>query len=454
MRGVDWLSTFIGLAFLLTQLSFVGCGEPDSRRPEQRTEPPSNTESKLTDPTGFFSKDQLLELEEFGPLGDVPESPTNRVAKNDEAARLGQFLFFEEGLSGNGEVSCATCHQPDYGFADPRKLSVGFSKTNRHAPTLLNVAYNKWYFWDGRADTLWAQVHTPLEAPNEHRVSRVEVAHFIDNSPEIEKAYKSIFGKLPELQNTDKFPDRGRPVPDNPDHPEHQKWRAMSDEARYAVNEVMANVGKAIAAYERKLVSKNAPFDRFMRGLRAGDESKIQALSDPAKRGLELFIGKADCNECHTGPFLSDRSFHNLGLPRRAWLETKDPGRYEGISTLKNDLFNAVGRFSDAPDSTAAKETEFVAQKPMNRGQFKTPTLRNVEKTAPYMHGGHFETLEEVVEFYADLEPQPQLGHREESLETFELTESEKDDLIAFLKSLSGRPIPGKLSRQPKSPHD
>jgi cytochrome c peroxidase len=434
----------------------VGCGGGTRSDAEQRPMADAGSDTgggpELTDPTGFLTPDELRELEEFEPLGPPPPDPTNEYADSERAAHFGQFLFYDTRLSGNGEVSCATCHQPDHGFADPDRLSTGIGQTTRHAPTLLNVSYNRWYFWDGRADSTWAQTHTPLEHPDEQGISRVEIAHVLHDDDELRSAYEQIFGDLPDLSDESRFPDEGRPVPGNPDHPEHQKWQSMSEEDRRAIDRVMANVGKAIGAFERRLVSRDAPFDAFIRGLQEGDTEDINRLDDSARRGLRLFIGKANCNECHTGPFFSDLEFHNLGLPPRGWLPSRDLGRYAGVSIVKEDRFNAAGPFSDAPESTAADEIEFLAQKAENRGQFKTPTLRNVERTPPYMHGGHFETLEEVVEFYAELDGRATVGHREESLEPFELTESEKDDLVAFLESLNGEPVPEALESQPDSP--
>lgn len=433
-------------------------GESDSGEPspdteaDARSDAGTTTSGELTDPTGFFSPDELRELEDFGALGPVPDDPTNRVADDEEAAHFGQFLFYETRLSGNGEVSCASCHRPEHGFADPERLSTGLGETTRHAPTLLNVSYNRWYFWDGRADSTWAQSHSPLEASNEQGISRVEIAHLLYDDSDLREAYRAIFGEMPDLSDESRFPDAGRPVPSNPDHTEHEKWMSMSAGDREAINRVLANVGKAIAAFERQLVSRNAPFDRFMRGLREGDADKIEALDESELRGLRVFVGEAECDVCHTGPFFSDREFHNLGLPPRGWLPPRDLGRYEGVPIVKDDRFNATGPFSDAPDSQAAAEIEFLARKQENRGQFKTPTLRNVERTPPYMHGGHFETLEEVVEFYAELDAQVAVGHREESLEPFELTERDKDDLVAFLESLTGEQVADSLRRQPDSP--
>jgi cytochrome c peroxidase len=444
-------------ALFAVSLLAIGCGDDTETNDAGQTAvadagADTGDDPELTDPTGFFTSDELRELEEFEPLGPPPPDPTNRYADSERAAHFGQFLFYDTRLSGNGEVSCATCHQPDHGFADPARLSTGIGQTTRHAPTLLNVSYNRWYFWDGRADSTWAQTHTPLEDPDEQGISRVEIARVLYDNSDLRDAYEQIFGALPDLSDESRFPDEGRPVPGNPEHQEHRAWRSMSEQDREAIDQVMANVGKAIGAFERQLISRDAPFDRLIRGLQEGNLAQIDQLDASAKRGLQLFIGKANCNECHTGPFLSDLEFHNLGLPPRGWLPSRDLGRYEGVPIVKEDRFNAAGPFSNAPDSTAADEIEFLVRKSENRGQFKTPTLRNVERTPPYMHGGHFETLEEVVEFYAELDGRATVGHREESLETFELTESEKDDLVAFLESLTGEPVPAALESQPVSP--
>lgn len=442
----------IGMLLTFMGVTLAGCG-PGNTSPNPAADvgvdadPPS-----LIDPTGFFTDDELRELEEFAPLAEVPPDPTNKYADNEKAVKFGQFLFYDERFSGNGKVSCASCHDPEHGFSDPKKLSEGMGTTGRHAPTLLNTSYNRWYFWDGRADSTWAQIHSPMEAPNEQGISRVEIAHVIYDDTELKKAYESIFGKLPDLSDDMRFPEAGRPIPDRPEKDEHKKWTSMSEKDRKKINRVMANVAKAIAAFERKLVSREAPFDEFMRGLKDGDKSKVDALSKSQKRGLRLFIGKADCNECHMGAFFSDLEFHNLGLPQKPWLKPMDQGRYEGVPVVKNDVFNAAGPFSDAPDSRSADEIKFLIQKDENRGQFKTPTLRNVERTDPYMHGGHFESLQEVVEFYAELDNQVLVGHREESLEKFDLSDSETDDLVAFLKALSGESVPEKLKKQPDSP--
>jgi cytochrome c peroxidase len=175
-------------------------------------------------------------------------------------------------------------------------------------------------------------------------------------------------------------------------------------------------------------------------------------LSDSQKRGLKLFLGEAGCLDCHTGAMFTNFEFHNLGLAPRAWLAAEDLGRYAGIEQVKSDPFNAGGDFSDAPASSKAAELDFLARQPENEGQFKTPTLRNVELTAPYMHGGHFETLEEVVRFYSELDESPVLvGHRDETLERLDLDDQQVTDLVAFLKALTGQPVDPSFTEAPSS---
>ena len=407
----------------------------------------------LRAPTGRLTRAELREIAELSPLGSPPRDPTNDVTDDPEAAHFGQYLFFETQLSESGDFSCATCHQPEHGFADPRRLSRAAGRTPRHAPTLLNVSFQKWFAWDGRDDSAWAQALDPLESPDEQNTDRLAVAHLIGDNPELRRAYETIFGEWPDLSDPERFPEHARPVPSDLEHPEHRAWKSMTASDRQTINEIFANVGKAIAAYERKLVSGHAPFDRFVRGLKTGDESKLEALSTRAERGLKIFVGKGHCTTCHFGRDFSDGEFHNTGLPRRSWLKSRDLGRYTGIPTVKGDPFNALGPYSDAaPDSEVARELEFLAQKPENKGQFKTPTLRNVARTPPYMHGGHFETLEEVVRFYSELKAPVAVAHREGSLEPLHLTDRDISDLVAFLKSLTGQPLPERLKRQPERP--
>ncbi len=424
----------------------------------ERESADADAETAREDGSVELSEREVKVVAKLGASDEPPVDETNAYATDERAARLGQFLFFDERLSGNGEVSCASCHQPEHGFSMPARLGAGIGETLRHPPSLLNAAYHHWYNWDGRADTLWAQAVGPLEDPNEHGFNRLELAHLIAGDEQLRRAYEQIFGPLPELADTDRFPPAGRPVAsefnesDEPEHPHHVAWESMTDDDQAAVNRVLANTTKAIAAYQTKLVQNDAPFDRFVEGLVENDEAKTQALSEPAKRGLKLFVGEANCVNCHTGSNFTDGSFHNLGLAPREWMIGSGEGRWDGGPTVKKDIFNAAGDFSDDPDGKRAQWLRYLTRTPEDHGQFKTPTLRNVELTAPYMHGGHFETLEEVVQFYSTLPEQNPIGHREEMLVPLGLDAREIDDLVAFLKSLTGRPLPADLTEQPDSP--
>lgn len=399
-----------------------------------------------------FTNDEIATIETLSPLPEPPEDPTNRVSGDADAAHLGRFLFFDERLSANGEVSCASCHRPNHGFSVPTRLGEGIGSTRRHPPSLLNVAHHSWFDWDGKADSLWSQALRPLENPDEQGTTRVAVAKTVGAHDGLRRAYRAVFGELPDLSSDERYPPAARPRPDAAESEAHQKWTSMEDGDRERVNRIFSNVAKAIAAYERRLTSGDAPFDRYVEGLESGDGQKLEALSPRAKRGLELFVDEARCINCHNGPNFTDGTFHNLGLEPRPWLDRRDLGRWRGVPRVKSFVFNATGPYSDRTDGRDGDAIRFLRRTAEARGQFKTPSLRNVARTPPYMHGGHFETLEEVVRFYSTLHEQPNVGHREEMLEPLGLTDAQIDDLVAFLRSLSGARPDSRLLRPPDSP--
>jgi cytochrome c peroxidase len=432
------LAAFVGGLVFAVAFTATGCRDDGGGRQGVQGEP--------------FTEEELETISTLSPMPPVPEEPTNAVSDSDAAAHFGRFLFFDERLSKNGEVSCASCHRPSHGFSVPTKQGHGQGATPRHPPTLLNAAYHRWYDWDGKADTLWAQAARPLENPGEHGFTRTRVARLVARQPDLRRAYESVFDELPELSSDERFPQEARPTPGRPDSTPQRAWEAMRSEDRETVNRVFTNVTKAIAAYERRLVSKNAPFDRYVEGLESGDEEKLEAISPAAKRGLKLFVGEAECVNCHNGPAFTDQAFHNLGLGARPWLPRRDEGRWEGVRAVKNTELNAAGPMSDAREGEAADWLKYLKRTPEDHGQFKTPSLRNVERTAPYMHGGHFQTLEEVVRFYSTLNEQPTVGHREEMLEPLGLSDREVANLVAFLRSLTGESLPPRLLGPPESP--
>ncbi|HEU4407017.1 MAG TPA: cytochrome c peroxidase [Polyangiaceae bacterium] len=271
---------------------------------------------------------------------------------------LGERLFFDARLSGNDKLSCASCHDPTRAFSDGRRVSVGVSgrPLRRNAPGLFDLAARAPYFWDGRAPTLEEQALGPLTDPDEMgqdlRGLEAELAS--------DAGYRALFAQS--------FPGEGVSV---------------------------FNVARALAAFERTLVSRSSPYDRYL----AGDAS---ALDGAARRGLSLFEGKAECSTCHRGPALTDNQFHRVAFAG------DDPGRA------------ALGPGAGP------------------RGGFKTPSLREVARTAPYFHDGSVASLEEVVEHYAR-GGDPRAGEARD-VHPLELDEGERRDLVAFLRALSSGP--------------
>lgn len=291
------------------------------------------------------------------PAGYIP-ADNPQTAKKIE---LGRVLFFDKRLSKTNTVACANCHMPGLAFTDGQAVSMGINRLQggRSAPTAINRVYSKVQFWDGRAHTLEEQSTGPFINPVEHG--------FLD--------YDEMIAKMKTISG----------------------YRKLFDEVFHGeITE--QNIGKAIASFQRTLISGNSPADRFDFG---GEE---QALTDSAKRGLELFRGKARCTRCHSGFNFSDEKFHNLGI---GWdTNTVDLGRY------------------------------MVTKNPEDIGAFKTPTLREISRTAPYMHDGRFGTLEEVVDFYN--RGGIKNPHLDNTLIPLELTAEEKRDVVAFLRSLNG----------------
>jgi cytochrome c peroxidase len=283
---------------------------------------------------------------------DNPYSPAR--------AELGRILFFDGRLSSNGIISCAFCHEPGHAFSGSTAFSKGVTgePDPRHTPTLINRAWGKSQFWDGRAPTLESQVIVPVTNPIEMGMTVDRVVQTVQGIKGYSPLFAAAFG-----DSTINF-DR---------------------------------MAKAIATFERTLVSGNSPYDRYL----AGDRS---ALTKSQKAGLDFFNRKGECAECHTGPNFTTEKFANLGIGMD--LENPDPGR-EVLTKRRGDF-----------------------------GRFKIPTLRDLAHRGPYMHDGRFKTLGEVLDLYAKGGlPNPHLDTR---LTPFYLDEQTKQDLLAFLDSLNG----------------
>ncbi|MCP4837277.1 MAG: hypothetical protein GY895_21235 [Phycisphaera sp.] len=371
------------------------------------------------------------------PIPPPPADPTNRVADDPKAAALGRELFFDPRLSGPGDVSCATCHAPELHFTDGLPLSEGVATAGRHAPTLVDAAHQRWFNWDGRSDSMWAHAIRPIEHPDEMGGDRTALARRVIDDPTVLAPYEAVFEEVP-IESAS-LPSRARPE-GTPD--ERAAWDSMDESTRDEIDRVAANVGKALAAYQRTLRGGESRFDRWVANVQSGGDGG-DLLSPAERRGLNLFFGRAECWECHAGPLFSDGEFHNIGIPVPDGLP-RDPGRYDGAAMVVSDSFNAAGPHSDARDGSQSVVSRGVKRDPSQWGAFRTPSLRNVGRTPPYMHDGSMPDLETVVGFYSTLEGAIQLDHHQESvLSPLGLADSEREDLVAFLRALDGDAVFG-----------
>lgn len=424
--------------------TLVACGliacEPSPQAPS------AVATSAQADQVAPWDAYELRQLERMSKPPALLADPTNKFADDANAARLGQRLFFDARASANGQISCASCHNPAHGFTLDSRLGAGLKSTRRHVPGLINVAYQRWFDWDGKADTLWSQSIRPLESPDEHGFSRVQWVQLVARDELLRGEYEAIFGAMPqELFDAARFPAQARPDPAHLDSPHHQAWETMTQADRDTINRATSNLLKSLAAYERKLISFDSKFDRYAQAISAGDKGAQALMSEQERLGLKLFMDKGRCVVCHSGPLFTDFTFHNLGLHTPSWLTDKDQGRWDGVTEVKAHELSAHGPYSDDPKGPRARWNAQLIRTPEDHGQFKTPSLRNVALTPPYMHGGHFQSLEEVVSFYNLLPGQAELGHREDSLKPLSLSDAEERALVAFLKTLNSAPLPLEL---------
>lgn len=294
------------------------------------------------------------------PHGLTPLKAPAENPYSSEKAELGKQLFFDKRLSRDDTVSCATCHDPEKGWSNGEAVATGVrgQKGGRSAPTIINAAYAPLQFWDGRAIGLEGQALGPIQNPIEMDLTLEEAVNKLNAIEGYRKQFQKVF-----------------------------KTDVTSE-----------NIAKAIACFERTVLSGNAPYDRF----KAGDKT---ALSESAQRGMKLFFGKANCSACHTGSAFSDGAFHNIGMGTQ-------PGRID------------IGRFEHSKLDG-------------DKSSFKTPGLREIKHTAPYMHDGSHKTLTEVVEYYnKGGEANPQL---DEEIFELKLSKEEIEDLVRFMEEgLSG----------------
>lgn len=389
----------------------------------------------------------------LGPLPGVPADPTNQYADSALAAALGQRFFFDKAFSGKitlasdlgavdetGKVACSSCHlgesMEDH-RSNPPEVSIGTGRHARNAPGLVNSSFYAWTNWAGRFSAQWELPLPVAESGVIMNGNRLAIAHRI--AAKYKADYEGVFGTLdPELGTTTstRFPVSGKPKPVTdpvtPDGP----WELMAPADRTIVMRVFVNFGKALQAYVRKLTSRDAAFDQWIGG-------DCDAISESAQRGAALFVGKANCSSCHMGSHFSDDGFHNLGVPQGV-PPNVDQGRFADAVSLQTAAVNAANAtWSDNPTVGAARLAGLTNPMPEStRGTFRTPDLRGVAETAPYMHSGQLATLQAVVDFYDAGGGTPVVGTKDSMIVPLGLTADEKADLVAFLRTLTGAPVP------------
>ena len=378
-----------------------------------------------------LSSAERAALESLTDLGDPLPSPGNAVANDPAAAELGQALFWDPRLSQDQSISCSSCHQPNLGWSINEERSFGSTGPGGpdpdseaatlsawHSSTVVNLGYQTYAFWDGRADSLWAQAHGALTSPGVHRLTRLELARRVLDDHM--GRYVTTFGEPPDLS-------------DLPEEPTPEDQANLDDDQLQRVTTVTVNAAKAIEAYERLLQSRNSPFDKYM----AGDE---EAMSEEAIRGAKLFVDEErGCIECHSGPALSDGWFHNVGLPQTG--DVTGVGALEGLPKVLASEFNGIGPWSDDPGAAQARLDD--AQDALDNdpdaleGAFKTPGLRDVALRPMLGHTGVIQDLETWIRHYSTGGDGTGFPGNSE-ITPRDYTDEEVTDLVAFLQALTG----------------
>jgi cytochrome c peroxidase len=363
-------------------------------------------------------------------LGAVPADPSNRYADDSAAAAFGRELFFDTRLSGNGKVACGTCHVPERDFQDGIPLGKGAGVTGRRTMPVAGTAWSPWMFWDGRMDSQWWQALGPLESAVEHNGDRTMYAHYIATYRQAE--YERVFGKMPRL---DGLPSHAGP---NGNDEAQAAWGQMADARRDSVTRVFVNLGKAIAAFERGIGFDTTRFDRYVAAELSGKpHTDASRLTADEEAGLRLFIGKANCVNCHNGPRFTDDHFHNTGVAASTIVPGVDSGRAVGARQVVAGEFNCLSKYSDAKQNQCSELRFAVTEGEELVRAFKTPSLRSVSLREPYMHAGQVATLTDVIAHY-NRAPRAPFGKTE--LKKLRLSATERQQLELFLRTLNATP--------------
>jgi cytochrome c peroxidase len=334
-----------------------------------------------------FSSGEVQRILALGPWPPASQpDPSNRVSGDAKAIELGRRLFRDPRMSPVGYISCVSCHQPDRAFTDLKSRAHGLADLPRHTPALANLGQQRWFGWGGSSDSLWLASIRPILDAREFDGTPATVARLFQRDPDLAACYRAVF----------------------------------QEPAGQDLEHTLVNVGKALAAYLETLVTVPTPFDEFRDALARGSRAAATSYPVAAQRGLKLFIGSARCIGCHGGPNFSDGNFH-LAAAAGAAIDT---GRLEGAQALKDSRFNLLGPYNDAPASARTMATKQLQALEDLRGRFRTPSLRNVAVTAPYMHDGRVESLQDA------------LQHNQGA---GRLSARQRSDLAAFLATLTDR---------------
>jgi cytochrome c peroxidase len=293
---------------------------------------------------------------------------------------------------------------PERNWTDNLKRGVGMVEVYRNTPTLWNLRASRWFGWDGASDSLWAQSLRPILDPRELASTPKHVAQIVRGDEQMACRYTRAFGAPPS---------------------------ATDDES------VFVNVGKALAAFLETLVSGRTPFDNFRDALARGQTPAPGTYSEPAQRGLKIFIGKGGCASCHSGPNFTNGEFFSTGLSKFQPLGRPDPGRHDGIKQLVESRFNLLGPYNDDATKASAAHTRTIAPGKTGFGEFKVPSLRNLALSHPYARDGEVDNLDDVVRHYSQLDPVRLHAKDGRPAVPLKLTPGEQRDLVVFLESLS-----------------
>lgn len=434
----------------------AACGDDSKPPATDAPRPPADAAADAAPQPDASDDIPAAELAPFSPVPAAPPADTtNAFADNAAAAALGQMLFFDKSYAGpiavgddaanhglgavgeTGKVACASCHGVGSATLDdqrslPNNVSLGTAYGTRNAHGLVNSAFYTWSNWGGRFDSQWSLPLAVAENPAIMKSTRLQIAHLLYAKYRAE--YQLAFGVAldpaldPTAADASRFPPAGKPKgATDPDGP----WEAMTAGDRDVVNRIFVNYGKALAAYTRTLISRDAPFDRYV----AGDRGAISAA---AKRGLRTFLAK--CAGCHSGPLMTDNDFHAIGVPQTGPnVPATDLGRYQDVPPLLASPFNTAGIYNDDP---AVNRVAGLAQADSQRAAFRTKGLRGVAASGPYMHAGQLATLADVVAFYnAGGGEVPAGATKDPRIVPLDLDAGAQADLVAFLETLTGQSV-------------